>query len=268
MYDQTINMINTLPKSVVFITGAFVGNNCWDEWMVYFKNKGYKCIAPAWPYKDATPEELRNRHPDAGIALSRLDALTDYFTTIINALPDKPVLIGHSLGGLVVQLLLQRGLGSAGIAMHSFPPAGVSTFKFSFLKTVWEAMAFFTPTRKTYLISFRKWKYAIANGMTCEQQKALYYKYAIPESKLIIRDTFKCGAKMNFKNPHPPLLFTSGSDDKIIPATLNYNNYKKYKTGESITDYKNFRQHNHLVFDHPAWRREADFVLYWLQGIK
>jgi pimeloyl-ACP methyl ester carboxylesterase len=265
---QTGNMTKGLSKSIVFIPGAFLGNNCWDEWKLYFESKGYKCIAPAWPHKEASPEELRNRHPDTAIALNRLAGITDYFATIINSLPGKPILIGHSLGGLVVQLLVQRGLGSAGVAVHSFPPHDVTTFKFSFLKAWWETMGVFTSTQKSYLMRFKKWKYAIANGMTCEQQKELYYKYAIPESKLVIRDTFKCTVKIDFKKPHAPLLFTSGSHDRIIPASLNYNNYKKYTTDHSITDYKDFKGRNHLAFSHAAWMEETDFILYWLQGLK
>ncbi len=103
--------------------------------------------------------------------------------------------------------------------------------------------------------------------MGCEQQKQLYYKYAIPESKLIVRDTFKCITKINFKNPHAPLLLTSGSHERIIPASLNYYNYKKYKTGDSITDYKEFEGRNHLVFGQPAWLEDADYILCWLQRI-
>ena len=260
--------MNSVPKSIVFITGTFIGNNCWDEWKLFFESKGYRCAAPAWPYKDAFPEELRNRHPDHNMASNRITGLTDYFAAIINALPGKPILIGHSLGGLVVQLLLQRGLGSAGVAVHSFPPAGVKTFQFSFVKAVWEAMAFFTSAQKTYMVSFRKWKRSFANGMCCKQQKELYYKYAIPESKGITRDAFKCKAKINFKNPHVPLLFTSGSRDRIIPSTLNYINYKRYKRDHSITCYKNFKDHGHLVFDAPVWMEETKFIFNWLQGIK
>lgn len=258
-------MANVFSKSVVFITGTFIGNNCWDEWKLYFESKGYRCIAPAWPYKDASPEELRNRHPDEAIASNRLDNLVDYFEAEVNGLPAQPVVIGHSLGGLIVQLLLQRGVGTAGVAIHSFPPPGVSTFQFSFLKAVWEAIGFFTPTQKTYMVSFKKWKHAVANKMTCEQQKQSFYKYAIPESKMVIRDAFKCGAKINFKKKHAPLLLISGSRDRIIPPSLNYNNYKKYKQGSSITNYKECKRRNHLVFDHPAWKEDADFILYWLQ---
>lgn len=128
-------------------------------------------------------------------------------------------------------------------------------------------MMLFTSHRQTYLVSFRKWKYVFANGMNCEQQKELYYRYAIPESKKIIRDIFKCMIRINFRKPHAPLLLTSGSQDKLISPQLNRSNYKKYAAGNSVTDYRKFKGHNHLVFGHPEWRKEADFILYWLQAI-
>jgi pimeloyl-ACP methyl ester carboxylesterase len=178
-------MDKTSARSIVFITGAFVSNNCWNEWILYFENEGYSCIAPAWPYKDASAEDLRNRPANDSISLNTIISVTNHFATIINGLPEKPILIGHSLGGLVVQLLLQRQLGVAGIAIHSFPPQGVQRFRLSFLRVIWEAMMLFSSSRQTYMISFLKWKYTIANGMDCELQKQLFYKYAIPESKKI-----------------------------------------------------------------------------------
>src|SRR5688572_7279851 len=91
-----------MPKksesSIVFITGAFIGSNCRDEWKLYFESNGYKCIAPSWPYKNATPEELRNRSSDDPIALNTITSLSDHFAAIINSLPEKPIPIGHSLG--------------------------------------------------------------------------------------------------------------------------------------------------------------------------
>jgi hypothetical protein len=117
------------------------------------------------------------------------------------------------------------------------------------------------------MIPFRRWKVAVANGMTCEQQKELFYKYATPESKMIVRDGFSCMAKVDFEKPHAPLLLVSGGRDKIISASVNYRNYLEYKSKGSITDYREFRNHNHLIFDMPAWKEDADFVLFWLEGI-
>ena len=260
-------MRNSLSKSIVFINGAFISHTCWDEWTVYFEIEGYHCIAPAWPHKDAPAEELRNRPPNDAIAKNTIASLTDYFASIINLLPEKPILVGHSVGGLVVQLLLQRGLASAGVAMHAFPPRGVSRFRISFLRAIWSTMMVFTSGREIYMMSFRKWKKTIANRLSCDQQKESYYKYAVPESKKIIRDTFRCAATIDFGKPHAPLLFTAGNKDHLIPASLNYQNYKKYGWSNSLTDYMEFQGHTHLVFGQPAWKKEADFILNWLQKV-
>lgn len=257
-------MSNGLPKSVVFITGTFISSNCWDEWQSYFESKGYMCLVPVWPHKDASPEELRNRPSKDALASNRLTGLTDYFAGIIEVMPEPPILIGHSLGGLIVQLLLQRGLGIAGVALHPFPPRGVS--QFSLFRILLDHIRFFTSPRKTYLVSFQKWKQAFANEMSCEDQKSLYYKYAIPESKRILFDTLTSAASVNFNKPHPPLLLTAGGKDVLIPTTLVYRNYLKYNADNSLTDFKVFENSNHLIFDHPTMHAEADDVLHWLDG--
>jgi len=258
--------MKNFPKSIVFITGTFIGNNCWDEWKLYFDDKGYNCMAPAWPNKDASPEVLRNRHPDPAIASNRLEDLTDYFADIVSSLPEKPIVIGHSLGGLIVQLLLQRDLAAAGVALHSFPPGCAGVAKLSLIKTMWRAMGLFSSVDESYMMSFKKWRRVVTNGMTCDEQKKLFYEYATPESKLIIRDALKATAKVNFENKNVPLLLISGSRDKLVSASFNFDSYKKYKVSDSITDLKDFNGRNHLVFGHPAWREAADFIHYWLQG--
>ncbi|GAO41760.1 alpha/beta fold hydrolase [Flavihumibacter petaseus] len=252
-------------KTILFITGAFVHHSCWDDWCTFFQGKGYKTFAPAWPYKDDTAEALRKSHPNSAIASNRLHMLTKYFATFAKQLPEKPILIGHSIGGLLVQLLLQEGLGALGIAIHSVPPQGIMTFKFSFIKAGWGPLGFFTSTKKSFLHSFSQWKYAFTNGMTAEEQKNSYYQYTIPESKLIVRDTITKAAKINFENPHAPLLFISGSNDHTIPASLNYANFRKYRKSNSTTDYQEFAGHTHFVLGQPDWKKTAEFVFEWIK---
>ncbi|MCG2613472.1 alpha/beta hydrolase [Terrimonas sp. NA20] len=252
-------------RTVLFITGAFVGNNCWDEWRSYFEDKGYRTLAPAWPHKDGTPESLRNSQSNTEIASNRLSSLTDHFAAIAEQLPEKPVLIGHSIGGLIVQILLQKGSGSAGVAIHSVPPKGIITLKFSFLRAGWKALGFFSSTRRSYLMSFKTWQYAFANSMNFEAQKDLYYRYVVPESKMIVRDTLSSAAKIDFMKLRPPLLLISGTNDHSIPSSLNLANYRRYRKNSSVTDYKEFVGRNHLVLAQQGWKENADFILTWLK---
>lgn len=259
-------MIRTTSRSIVFISGCFLSHRCWDEWITYFEHEGYKCIAPAWPFKEASPEELRNRSASDLLALNSITSLTDYFSDIINDMSEKPILIGHSVGGLLAQVLLHRGLASSAVAIHSFPMFGINSFPLSFRKAVWEAMAVFSSAKKNYLMPFATWRCAIANGIEFSRQKELYYEYVTPESKLVIREALKCSTRLNYELPHPPLLFTAGSNDNLIPARLTYNNYQQYASG-SITEYIEFKGHSHLIFGQPFWTKEADYILHWLQQL-
>lgn len=260
-------MGNMSQPTIVFITGAFVHHSCWNEWKAFFESKGYQTMAPPWPHKGASAEALRNSQPNKDLATNRLPAITDHYDHLVRQLPEKPILIGHSIGGLIVQLLLQRGLGSAGVAIHSVPPQGIFTFQFSFLKAGWGPLGFFTSAKQSFLMSFKQWKYAFTNGMDCDAQKDAYYKFAIPESKLIVRDTITKAARINFENPHAPLLLTSGSDDHTIPASLNYSNYLKYKKSNSITDYARFQGRNHFVLGQSSWKEDAEYILNWIKKL-
>ncbi|HEY3405911.1 MAG TPA: alpha/beta hydrolase [Ohtaekwangia sp.] len=259
---KTIN-----AQTVVFVTGAFVSHRGWDEWKKYFESKGYKTLAPSHPNKDAPPATLRHRHPDAAIASNRLAGIVEHYTNIIKALPEKPIVIGHSLGGLITQILVNRDLAAAGIAIHSVPPRGVFPYEFSFLKAGWRALGIFTSVKKSYLMSFKTWQYAFTNGMTLEDQQKAYEVSTIPESKLAARDGLTKAAAVDFKKSHVPLLLISGSEDNIIPASLNLRNFKAYKTPDSITELKEVRGNNHYVVNLPNWKETADSILTWIESV-
>jgi alpha-beta hydrolase superfamily lysophospholipase len=251
-------------RNILFITGAFVSHTCWDDWRQYFESKGFATAAPAWPHKDAPSEALRNRQPDSDIASNRLADLVDYFATQARKFSEPPILIGHSIGGLVAQLLIQRNIGRMAVAIHSVPPQGIMTFKLSFLKSGWRALGFFTPTDESYMMSFKTWTYAFVNGMSCEEQKEAYYKFSIPESKLIVRDTTSKAAHVDFSKPHAPLLFIAGSTDNCIPSSLNYSNYKRYSHAGSVTEFKELKGRNHFVLGQPSWPETAETIHAWI----
>ena|SRR6218665_251366 len=251
-------------KTILFITGAFVSNSIWEEWQEYFEKRGYKTVAPAWLFKDASVEVLRKRHPDPDVASIRLNQLVAHYEAIAQSLAEKPIIIGHSIGGLVAQILMQKGLAASVVALHSVPPQGIVSLRFSFLKAGWPALGFFTSATKTFLMSFAQWQYAFTNGMPIACQEDGYERYTIPESKLIVRDTTTSAAKIDFSQPHPPLLFIAGSKDHAIPASLNLSNYKKYSHPGSITDFKEFQDRNHFVIGQPGWQEIALHIEEWL----
>ncbi len=255
-------------KNIVFVTGAFVSNACWDEWRIYFESKGYSTIAPAWPFKNGTAEELRNRQPDdTDLAALTLPQLIDHYIDIVKSYPEKPIVIGHSLGGLITQIICNRGYAAAAVAIHSVPPQGVFPYEFSFLKAGWRVLGLFTSLKKTYLMSFKKWQYAFVNGMSLREQKEAYEKFTIPESKTVARGGLTSAAKVDFKKAHAPLLLTAGSEGTIIPPHLNRRNYKKYEKNGSVLDYKEFPGRNHFVLGQSVWKEDADYILDWLKRL-
>ena len=196
------------------------------------------------------------------------EILTEAKPDIIKALHVKPILIGHSIGGLIVQLLLQQGLGAAGVAIHSFPPSGILGCGLSFLKKWWQTVGVFTAVKKPYRISFEKWKNDIASGMPDDQQIQSYYDYSIPESKRVVRDAFSRMTKLNSGVHRAPLLLTSGSRDQLIPSSVNYKNDEaQRKQTDSTTDYKEFKDSNHLVFGQRECMDEAEFIVCWFRRI-
>lgn len=249
-------------KSVLFVTGAFVTHHCWDEWKVYFGNHGYTCIAPPWPFKDATAAELRARQPnDTDLAHLTLAELVNHYANIARGLPEKPIIIGHSLGGLITQILLNRDLAAAAVAVHSVPPQGIIPYEFSFLKSTWGALGLFTSLDETYLMPFETWQYAFVNEMPLEAQQEAYHAFTAPESKRVARGGLTSAAHVDFDKPHAPLLLTAGSLDNIIPAHLNNRNYLRYKDNGSVLEYKEFTGRNHHTLAQPGWENDADYIL-------
>jgi len=258
----------THTKKVIFITGAFVSHTCWDQWIDYFAEHGYEAFAPAWPFKDAPAKALREKQPyDSGLAALTLDQLIDYYASIAIRLPEKPIIVGHSLGGLIAQILINRNLGSAGVAIHPVPPQGVFPYEFTFLRATFKLLGIFSSVKHTYLVNFNDFKRTFLNGLPENMHADAYEKYAIPESRTVAKGGLTKAAAVDFAKEHAPLLITSGGRDNLIPVHLINRNYKSYKDNYSITDYREFVNSTHGLLTDLSWREEADFILEWLRAV-
>tara|TARA_R110002033_G_scaffold58464_1_gene107775 strand:- start:9701 stop:10483 length:783 start_codon:yes stop_codon:yes gene_type:complete len=254
-----------VTKKVYFMTGAFVNSNSWDQWKSYIESVGYHVVIPIWPTKEGTTKILKDKHPDPQLGALTFNELLCFYSELIKQETEKPIAIGHSIGGLIVQLLLQKNLLSIGVAIHSVPPQGVVTFHFSFFKSLWKPFGFFKSKYTPHLMSLEEWQYAFTNNMSLYEQKESYDKFLIPESRRIIRELFIKPAKVNFNKKKQPLLFVAGSNDNLMPASLNFLNYKKYKNSISVTDYKEFEGVNHFVLCGKHWEQTADYIINWIK---
>ncbi len=253
---------------VIFIHGMFMTPACWADWIPRFGRAGFVSSAPAWPLRDASVEELRARHPDAELGKLTLDRVVAHYEAIIRASPKPPVLIGHSMGGLIVQLLLARGLGTAGVAIDSAPPRGVLSLAGSFLKSNWAILNPFISGRRPYLMPFEAFHYAFAHTLSEADARAVYDRHVVPESRLIGRAALTPDAEVDFAAERAPLLFIAGELDHIIPASLNRTNYKRHKKkSPSRTDFKEFPGRTHYLIGQEGWAELADFIQEWLRSI-
>lgn len=259
-------MNNIKSRTILFITGAFAGVHTWDKWIPYYENKGYTCIVPPWPHKDDKPPANKKAAINSNeLSNVRLSQLLAYYTDIAEQQKEKPIAIGHALGGLIVQLLLQQSSITAGVAMRSLPPINCFSMNLRFVKYMFKALGFFSATDKPYIISFDEWQRTFTNGSPYEEQKRTYDEYVVPQSKRVFRDTLSSVAKIDFNSLLNPLLILAGSADRVVPSAVNYSNYSKYSQNDStIIANKEFKDKNHFSYALPGWETEADYILDWL----
>lgn len=253
-----------MSKTILFITGAYVSHICWKKWQQYFESRGFTTLAPSWPGKEADTATLRNRHPDKNLAAITMYDVVDKYVKIAESLPEKPIVIGHSFGGLFAQILLNRGLAEACVAIHAVPPQGIIPYEYNFLKSNAATLGFFTSADKPYLMPFKKWQFAFTNGMDYEEQKNSYYELVIPESKRAARGGLTKAAYVDFKKEHAPLLLLAGTDDNCIPAHLCKRVYTSYKSKNSVTQFIE-KKRNHHVLGADTWQEDAGYILSWLK---
>jgi len=234
----------------------------WDGWVKLFESEGFMCHTPAYPFHEGAPEELRLSSPP-GLGTLTFKDVIDHLSKFIDTLPEKPYLVGHSMGGLAVQVLLQAGKAKAGVAIDSAPPQGINTLKWSFLKSNLPTINPFKGNQP-FLPSVKWFQYAFCNTMSLEEATVEYEKFVVPESRNIPRSRTGPNGKIDFGRPHAPLLMIAGEEDHIIPESLNKANFEAYTDIGSVRQFRVFPGRTHYLCNQPGWEPIADFVAGWL----
>ena len=250
-------------KTIVFVHGMYVTPTCWTGWQKHFEARGYRTLAPAWPEHDPPASAQRDKHPNAALAALTLDDVLERYRQAIDGLGEKPILVGHSMGGLVVQLLVQEELAAAAVAIDSAPPKGVITLAWSFLKANWLHVSPFASEKTPAFLDEKRFRYAFVNTLPEDAQHAAWLAEVVPESRKVGKGPTTKTAKIDFTKAHAPLLLIAGEKDHIIPAALNRKNHAKY-TGDSVTDFKEFPGRDHWIIASPGWQEVADYALAWI----
>lgn len=252
-------------KTVVFIHGAWVTPACWDQFVAFYGKRGYRCLAPPWPRKDASIEDLR-ADPSRLAGLGVLE-IVDHYDRIIRGLPEPPLLVGHSFGGLFVQMLLDRGLGSAGVAIDSAPPRGVFATELSVFRSNLPVLMQPGARKGVVRMTFPQFKYAFANMLNDADARTAYDEHVIPETgRIFFQAALGTSAvRVDFSSAtRKPLLLIAGERDHVVAAGLNRSNFRKYSRTKARTDFKEFPGRCHWIIAQDGWEEVADYSAGWL----
>ena len=260
----------TTPDTIVLIHGFWVTPRSWEHWIDHYERQGYRVLAPAYPGFEVEVEAL-NADPSPIEALT-VPGVVEHLEAVVGELESPPILIGHSAGGTFVQILLDHGFGAAGVAINSAPTEGVRALPLSQLKSTFPVFKNPANRHRAVGLTFEQWNYAFTNTFGEEDSRALYERYAVPASGAIlfgiVLANFQPGpqdAWVDYKNDdRAPLLFISGSEDHLMPPSVQKSNAKHY-TSNTVTEVVEF-EGPHLLPAREGWEEIADYALDWAES--
>jgi pimeloyl-ACP methyl ester carboxylesterase len=259
----------TRPDTIVLVHGLWMTPRSWQHWVDHYQRQGFTVLAPAYPGFEIEVEALR-ANPSV-IAELTVPETVDHLAAVIEALPSPPVIIGHSFGGTLTQLLLARGLGCAAVAINSAPTEGVRVTPVSQARSLFPALK--NPANRHRAVGFtpEEFHYAFANTLSEEDARAAWERYAIPAPGFWV---WEYGLFANVKPGHQdtwvdytqdraPLLFIAGEQDHIMPPSVNRSNAQHWKKSPALTEYHEFPGRDHWTCAAPGWEAVADHALDW-----
>jgi non-heme chloroperoxidase len=263
-------MAATANPPVIFVHGLWLHADSWGPWVDLFNEQGYAASAPGWPGDSATADETR-RNADQ-VAGHGIDDVVDHYVEEIEKLEGKPIAIGHSFGGLIVQRLLGEGHAAAGVAIDPAPIKGIVYLPPSALRVASVALRNPGNRKKAVSLTKEQFRYGFGNAISEEESNELFEKWAIPSpGKPLFESAFAnfspgSPAKMATHNSdRGPLLVTAGGKDHTVPAAVAKATRKRYHKSTAVTDLREFPDRGHSLTIDSGWREVADSALGWLR---
>jgi non-heme chloroperoxidase len=263
-------MATSTGTPVVFVHGLWLHADSWGGWVERFRAAGYAPIAPGWPGDSSTIEETRNQ-PER-VAGYGIDDVVEHYSRVIGGLEAKPIVIGHSFGGLVVQRLLGQDLAAAAVAIDPAPIKGVLNLPPSALRVASVALRNPANKKRAVALTAKQFRYGFGNALSEEESNELYERWTIPSpAKPLFEAAFanfspRSPAKVNTQNAtRGPLLLTAGGEDHTVPPAITKSTLKQYRRSPAATDYKEVPGRGHSLTIDNGWHEVADAVLAWLK---
>jgi pimeloyl-ACP methyl ester carboxylesterase len=261
-------MKSTSPATIVLIHGLWLTALSWEHWVERYTAKGHRVVARSWPGMEGDIEALR-RDP-SGVAHLGVGEIVDHYEKIIRGLDVTPIIVGHSFGGLVTQILLDRGLGTAGVALDSAPAKGIFKIPYSELKSGFPALKNPANNHRAVALTAEEFHYAFRNTVDEAESLKAFQRYAVPGPGRVLFQAAlanfnpHAATKIDFDNDQrAPLLIIAGDQDHVSPLAVNESNAKLQRRSTAVTAFKVFPGRSHFIVGQKGWEEVADFVLDW-----
>lgn len=251
-----------MMPQIIFVHGMFQTPKSWNSWITFFTARGYECVAPAWPLHEGEPSDLRV-NPPAGLGDLALDEVIAHIEAETAKL-DDPIMIGHSVGGLITQILLDRGRLAGGIAISSVAPNAMLDFDWGFLKN---SALISNPLKgnEPFYMDAKSFHGSFANTLSESAAAEAFERTATHDSRNVLRDCMGSSGRVNLDGSHAPLLLIGGEKDQIVPAHLNQKNRDAYTDEASVTDFQELAGRSHFICGEPGWEEVATYAANWLE---
>jgi pimeloyl-ACP methyl ester carboxylesterase len=257
-------------RSVVLINGLWMTPLIWEDWVKHYSDMGYHVLAPSWPRMDRPIEDIR-ANPAILNGLG-VDEIVEHYEKIIKGLKEPPIIMGHSFGGLFAQILADRALGSAVVAIASAPVKGMLILPFSTAGASFPALGNPFTSNRAAPLTPEQFQYVFGSLLGREESGRAYGRYAVPGPDHAL---FQAGFA-NF-NPHAstlvdfhnndrsPLLLIAGGKDHVSPASVIRRNFHLHRESAAVTEFKEYAQHSHFILGEKGWEQVADYALSWAE---
>ncbi|HVM56837.1 MAG TPA: alpha/beta fold hydrolase [Gaiellaceae bacterium] len=258
------------PTPVVFVHGLWLHAGSWGAWVDLFRESGYAPAAPGWPGDSPTVEETRAQADR--VAGHGIDDVVEHYATIIGSLDTKPIVVGHSFGGLIAQRLLGQDLAAAAVAIDPAPIKGVVYLPPSALRVASVALRNPANRNRAVALTAKQFRFGFGNALSETESNELFERWTIPSPGKPLFEAASAAfspaspAKVNTGNAsRGPLLITAGGKDRTVPPSVSRATAKLYRGSPAVTELKEFPGRGHSLALDSGWRDVADAVLGWLR---
>jgi pimeloyl-ACP methyl ester carboxylesterase len=255
-------------NNIVLVHGLWMTPLSFEYWAHHYTELGYSVYAPSWPGMERDIRALR-RQPEA-YAKVGVRQIVDHYEQLILELDSAPIIIGHCFGGLVVQALLDRGLGACGVAIASAPIKGIWKLPFTTMRVVTPQLIDPRNNHRCVPLTPAQFHYAFMHTVSREESFRMYQRYAVPgpdhvlfQAELANFNPFAETRVNTLRNNRAPLLMIAGSQDHLIPPSIVKANVKAYRRSSAITEYQEFADRTHFIVAQSGWQEVAAYALDW-----